>query len=89
MIDEVDKSDEEFEALLLEILSEFQISIPVGSKKGRSNHVVLTSNNSREIGDVSKEDVYIFIYLFQMQNSKDKLSKLEFQRYLSLCKYNW
>ena len=92
LIDEVDKSDEEFEALLLEILSEFQISIPeLGVRKAEVKPlVVLTSNNSREIGDaLKKEDVYIFIYLSQMQNSKDKLSKLEFQRYLSLCKYNW
>ena len=53
LIDEVDKSDEEFEALLLEILSEFQISIPeLGVRKADVKPlVVLTSNNSREIGD--------------------------------------
>jgi MoxR-like ATPase len=56
LIDEVDKSDEEFEALLLEILSEFQISIPeLGVRKAEVKPlVVLTSNNSREIGDALK-----------------------------------
>ena len=56
MIDEVDKSDEEFEALLLEILSEFQVSIPeLGVKKASIKPlVILTSNNTREIGDALK-----------------------------------
>ena len=56
LIDEVDKSDEEFEALLLEILSEFQISIPeLGVKKAKIKPLVfLTSNNSREISDALK-----------------------------------
>jgi len=56
LIDEVDKADEEFEALLLEILSEFQISIPeLGVRKALVKPlVVLTSNNSREIGDALK-----------------------------------
>tara|TARA_B100000945_G_scaffold55630_1_gene40928 strand:+ start:189 stop:1118 length:930 start_codon:yes stop_codon:yes gene_type:complete len=56
LIDEVDKSDEEFEALLLEILSEFQISIPeLGIRKAEVKPlVILTSNNSREIGDALK-----------------------------------
>ena len=56
LIDEVDKSDEEFEALLLEILSEFQVSIPeLGVKKASIKPlVILTSNNTREIGDALK-----------------------------------
>ena len=56
LIDEVDKSDEEFEALLLEILSEFQVSIPeLGIRKAQVKPlVILTSNNSREIGDALK-----------------------------------
>ena len=56
LIDEVDKADEEFEALLLEILSEFQVSIPeLGVKRAIVKpFVVLTSNNSREIGDALK-----------------------------------
>ncbi len=56
LIDEVDKSDTEFEAFLLEVLSDFQISVPeIGTLK--ANHVpfvVLTSNNSREVSDALK-----------------------------------
>ncbi len=56
LIDEVDKSDTEFEAFLLEVLSDFQISVPeIGTLK--ANHVpfvVLTSNNSREMSDALK-----------------------------------
>lgn len=56
LIDEVDRSDEEFEAFLLEILSEFQISIPeIGTIKAeRYPIVVLTSNRTREIHDALK-----------------------------------
>ena len=56
LIDEIDRSDDEFEALLLEILSEFQITIPeLGTV--RANHppiVILTSNRTREIHDALK-----------------------------------
>lgn len=56
LIDEVDRSDEEFEAFLLEVLSDFQISIPeIGSI--RAAHVpvvVLTSNRTRELHDALK-----------------------------------
>lgn len=53
LIDEIDKSDQEFEAFLLEILSDYQISIPeLGTVKAVSTPIVfLTSNNSREIGE--------------------------------------
>ncbi len=56
LIDEVDKSDYEFESLLLEILSDYQISIPeIGTVKARSSPIVfLTSNNTREISDALK-----------------------------------
>ncbi len=56
LIDEVDKSDYEFESLLLEILSDYQISIPeIGTVKARTTPMVfLTSNNSREISDALK-----------------------------------
>lgn len=57
LIDEVDKSDHEFEALLLEILSDYQISIPeIGTIKARNEPpmVFLTSNNTREISDALK-----------------------------------
>ncbi|MCY4094830.1 MAG: MoxR family ATPase, partial [Gammaproteobacteria bacterium] len=57
LIDEVDKSDHEFESLLLEILSDFQVSIPeIGTVKARAEPpmVFLTSNNTREISDALK-----------------------------------
>jgi len=56
LIDEVDRSDEEFEAFLLEILSDFQISIPeLGTIKAeRLPYVILTSNRTREIHDALK-----------------------------------
>jgi MoxR-like ATPase len=56
LIDEIDKSDAEFEAFLLEILSDFQITVPeIGTLKAKHIPlVVLTSNNSREMSDALK-----------------------------------
>ena len=53
LIDEIDRSDEEFEAFLLEVLSDYQVTIPeIGSIKATHRpHVVLTSNRSRELSD--------------------------------------
>jgi MoxR-like ATPase len=53
LIDEVDRADEEFEAYLLEVLSDFQISIPeLGTIKATSiPYVILTSNGTRELSD--------------------------------------
>ena len=56
LIDEVDKTDQEFEAMLLELLSDFQITIPeLGEIKARTMPiVVLTSNNTRELTEALK-----------------------------------
>jgi MoxR-like ATPase len=56
LIDEVDKSDPEFEAFLLEVLSDFQVSIPeLGTRKARNiPFVFLTSNDSRDMSDALK-----------------------------------
>jgi MoxR-like ATPase len=56
LIDEIDKTDQEFEAMLLEVLSDFQISIPeLGRVESRTRPVVLlTSNNSRELTEALK-----------------------------------
>ncbi|HSD78292.1 MAG TPA: MoxR family ATPase [Solirubrobacteraceae bacterium] len=56
LIDEIDKTDQEFEAMLLELLSDFQISIPeLGRVEARTQPVVLlTSNNSRELTEALK-----------------------------------
>ncbi len=53
LIDEIDRADEEFEAFLFEILSDFQISIPeLGTVTARTiPHVILTSNGTRELSD--------------------------------------
>src|SRR6476620_6514020 len=56
LIDEIDKTDQEFEAMLLEVLSDFQISIPeMGVIEAKSQPiVVLTSNNARELTEALK-----------------------------------
>ncbi|MBX5441662.1 MAG: MoxR family ATPase [Solirubrobacteraceae bacterium] len=56
LIDEIDKTDQEFEAMLLEVLSDFQISIPeLGPVAAKTTPVVLlTSNNSRELTEALK-----------------------------------
>ncbi len=53
LIDEIDRADEEFEAYLMEVLSDFQISVPeLGTIKATSKpYVVLTSNSTRELSD--------------------------------------
>jgi MoxR-like ATPase len=56
LIDEIDKTDQEFEAMLLELLSDFQISVPeLGRIEARTRPVVLlTSNNTRELTEALK-----------------------------------
>jgi MoxR-like ATPase len=56
LIDEIDKTDQEFEAMLLELLSDFQITIPELGRIEATTHpvVVLTSNNSRELTEALK-----------------------------------
>jgi MoxR-like ATPase len=56
LIDEIDKTDQEFEAMLLELLSDFQISIPELGRIDASSQpvVLLTSNNSRELTEALK-----------------------------------
>ena len=56
LVDEVDKSDEEFEAFLMEILSDFQVSVPeIGTIRAETKpFVFLTSNNTRELSEALK-----------------------------------
>ena len=64
LIDEIDRADEEFEAFLLEVLSEFQVTIPeIGPiKASRPPAVVLTSNRSRELSDaLRRRCLYVWI----------------------------
>jgi MoxR-like ATPase len=64
LIDEIDKSDTEFEAFLLEVLSDFQVSVPeIGTLSAKHVPiVVLTSNNTREMSDALKRRcLHLFI----------------------------
>ncbi len=64
LIDEVDRSDVEFEAFLLEVLSDFQVSVPeLGTVRARHQPlVVLTSNNTRELSEALKRRcLYLYI----------------------------
>jgi MoxR-like ATPase len=71
LIDEIDKTDQEFEAMLLEVLSDFQISIPeLGLVEARSHPVVLlTSNNSRELTEALKRRcLYLWLDYPQLEH---------------------
>ena len=64
LIDEIDRADAEFEAFLLEVLSDFQVSVPeLGTLKARHQPLVLlTSNNTRELSEALKRRcIYIYI----------------------------
>lgn len=64
LIDEVDRADEEFEAFLLELLSDFQVTVPeLGTIRAEHiPHVVLTSNRTRELGDgLRRRCLYLWI----------------------------
>src|SRR2546426_10222971 len=64
LVDEIDRSDEEFEAFLLEVLSDFQVTVPeLGTLRARERpHVVLTSNRTRELSDaLRRRCLYLFI----------------------------
>ncbi|MBS3977641.1 MAG: MoxR family ATPase [Syntrophomonadaceae bacterium] len=64
LIDEIDKTDEEFEAFLFEVLSDFQVSIPeLGTIRAKQTPIViLTSNGERELSDGLKRRC-IFLYI--------------------------
>jgi MoxR-like ATPase len=64
LIDEIDRADDGFEAFLLELLSDFQVTIPeLGTIRAiHRPHVILTSNRSREIGDaLRRRCLYLYI----------------------------
>ncbi len=71
LIDEIDRTDEEFEAFLLELLAEFQITIPeIGTLKAKHRpYVILTSNRSRELSDALRRRC---LYLWQNYPSFEK-----------------
>lgn len=64
LIDEIDRADSEFEAFLLEVLSDFQVSVPeIGTLKAKHQPAVfLTSNNTRELSEALKRRcLYLFV----------------------------
>jgi len=64
LIDEIDRADEEFEAFLLEVLSDFQVTIPeIGTIKAtQPPYVILTSNRVRELSDaLRRRCLYLWI----------------------------
>jgi MoxR-like ATPase len=64
LVDEIDRADEGFEAFLLEVLSDFQVTVPeLGTIRGQHRpHVVLTSNGTRELGDaLRRRCLYLFV----------------------------
>lgn len=64
LVDEIDKADQEFEAFLLELLSDFQVSVPeLGTVKAKTRPLVLlTSNNQRELSEALKRRcLYLYI----------------------------
>ena len=74
LVDEIDRADEEFEAYLLEVLSDFQISIPeMGTVKATSiPYVILTSNATRELSDALRRRC-----LYHYVNFPDEARELE------------
>ena len=78
LIDEIDKADEEFEAFLLELLSEMQVTIPeVGTIKAKSiPFVVLTSNRARPLSEaLRRRCAYLYIEYPDMQKELSILRK--------------
>lgn len=74
LVDEVDKAEPEFEAFLLEVLSDFQVSVPeLGTLKARHiPMVVLTSNNTREIADtLRRRCLHLFIDYPDLEREKE------------------
>jgi MoxR-like ATPase len=94
LIDEVDRSDEEFEAFLLEVLSDFQITIPeIGTIKAeRRPFVILTSNRTREIHDALKRRcLYLWLdyptFEKEYQIVQTKLPGIEQTLAEQICKF--
>ena len=97
LIDEIDRSDEEFEALLLEILAENQVTIPeFGTINGSDNRVtILTSNSTRELSDAGRRRCIYYYLDFPsidieskvLMNSIDKLDEDDAKKFASLISF--
>ena len=97
LIDEIDRSDEEFEALLLEILAENQVTIPeFGTINGNDNIItILTSNGTRELSDALKRRCIYFYLDFPsidieskvLMNSIEEISEAQAKSYASFISF--
>ena len=97
LIDEIDRSDEEFEALLLEILAENQVTIPeLGTINGKDNRItILTSNGTRELSDALKRRCIYFYLDFPsidieskvLMNSIEEISEAQAKSYASFISF--
>ena len=94
LIDEVDRADEEFEAFLLEILSEFQVSIPeLGTISAvKKPLVILTSNRSRSLSDaLRRRCLYLWIDYPDIEKEvaivRKQLSDIPEKMALQICKF--
>jgi MoxR-like ATPase len=94
LIDEVDRSDEEFEAFLLEVLSDFQITIPeIGTLAARHiPHVILTSNRTREVHDALKRRcLYYWIdypsFEREVKILRSRLPEIELRLAGQICRF--
>ncbi len=79
LIDEIDKSDSEFEAFLLEVLSDFQVSIPeIGTVRAiKRPFVLLTSNNAREMSDALKRRCLHLYINFPSQELEERIVSIK------------
>jgi MoxR-like ATPase len=94
LIDEIDRADEAFEAFLLELLSDFQISVPeMGTIRARHlPHVILTSNRTRELGDaLRRRCLYHWIdyptFEKEMSIVRARLPKIEAELSMQVVRY--
>ena len=97
LIDEIDRSDEEFEALLLEILAENQVTIPeFGTINGNDKRItILTSNGTRELSDALKRRCIYFYLDFPsidieskvLMNSIEEISEAQAKSYASFISF--
>ena len=79
LIDEIDKSDSEFEAFLLEVLSDFQVTIPeIGTITANNKpFVILTSNNAREMSDALKRRCLHLYIDYPTKELEEQIVKLK------------
>ena len=94
MIDEVDRADQEFEAFLLEVLSEFQVTIPeLGTIRAENKPlVILTSNRSRDLSDaLRRRCLYLWIDFPELHKEleivKKRIDDMPEDLALQICRF--